>query len=375
MTTSQAVMTRAATVKDVALKAGVSVGTVSRVLNNHPNVNIDNSGKVRQAIMALGYRKSQAAQILASRRNHRQSLVRTGNIGVYLPGIGMGGAANPLWAAYLSGIEQACREKGYHFIGEFGKGKQGQEPPDCVREGKVDGLLIKLAACPAFVEQLPKDMPVVGLCMSSPVPGMHRVEPDGWAAGSAVTDYLWKRGHRRIAFANIHAAHSLFIHRYQGYEEYLRGREAFDAELVAISTDTLLKDGEAPDMSGALDRLLSLPADRRPTAIIAANDGMAAGVYSNMRNRGLTVPDDLSVVGFDNMVHICGTLEPPLTSYAIPFARSAHLAASILIDLLEKPENRSNPHNHLVIGELIERESVKTLIENKKQEEAMPMRT
>ena len=348
------------TVKDVASKAGVSVGTVSRVLNRHPNVDTRNIRKVQKAVITLGYRKSQAAQILASRRN-RQSLVRTGNIGVFFPGMGTGmeWASHPLWAAYMGGIEQACRKKGYHSLIESDKVMTLGQVPDCVREGKVDGLIIKSPSCPAFMEQLPKDMPVVGLCLSSPVPGIHRVEPDGWAAGSAVTDYLWKRGHRRIAFANIHAAHPLFIHRYQGYEEYLRGQKAFDAELVAVSNDIPVKDGKTPDMSGALEWLLSLPAERRPTAIMAANDGMAAGIYNDMRKRGLNIPDDMSVVGFDNMIHICGTLEPSLTSYAIPFTRSAHLATSILIDLLEKPENRPSPHNHLVLGELIERESVK----------------
>ena len=131
--------TPSVTITDVARAAGVSVGTVSRVLNGFTNITQTNFDRVQQAIKELGYEKCRSAEQLVSRRNG--SRVRTGNIGMVFTEMGSDWASHPMVAAYSMGVERACEEKGFHALIEFSDGRGGL--PRCIRENKVDGLLVK----------------------------------------------------------------------------------------------------------------------------------------------------------------------------------------------------------------------------------------
>ena len=160
----------------------------------------------------------------------------------------------------------------------------------------------------------------------------------------------------------------MFVARLQGYEALLRARNAFASERVLIkrlesATVTGLPEETPPDMTWALEQLWGLPESERPTAIITANDWMALGLYDALAARGLRVPDDVSVVGFDNSQPQCASMKPPLTSFDMSFALVAKAAALKLIDQIEMPKQQGDLAVQLIRGHLVERGSVLALAE------------
>ncbi|AHF92843.1 alanine racemase [Opitutaceae bacterium TAV5] len=349
------------TVQDVARNAGVSVGTVSRVLNGATNIAPENLKKVQVAIEELGYQKNHSAGLLASRRVG--SVSRTGNIGMVYTEAGPSWNNHPLVAAYTLGVEQACQEKGFHSLIELSG--DDKTMPRCVRERKVDGLLIRCTrADPEFLKTERLDIPVVFVGLNNPAVHFPQVAPDNQGAGWMMADYLWQKGHRRIAFLCTDALHPFFIARLHGYESYLRQRQAFVPGLVTMNVlhrpgDRTRPESVPPNMVSLLDPLLALPTEQRPTAILTANDWMARGLYDALAARGLTVPADMAVAGFDNMEPLCEAMIPPLTSFDLDFTAVARAAAMELFDMITVPSARRDPAVHLVRGRLVERASVR----------------
>ncbi len=152
--------------------------------------------------------------------------------------------------------------------------------------------------------------------------------------------------------------HRIFISRYQAYEQLLRSRRAYDPQLVVRNEDPPGFEPEVnfPDMSYAVEQLWAL--DDPPTAIVAANDWMAAGLYQALKKRGLTVGKDISVIGFDNVLSVCCMLEPQLTSYEIPLQDVSRHATRLLMNLIENPADNLNHSTQMLPGRLIERDSV-----------------
>ncbi len=353
---------QAITIRDVAARANVSIGTVSRVLNGAVGVDPDRLARVHQAIDDLGYRKSGLARALASRR--AGSSICTGNIGIVFADMNSTWAGHPLLSRYIGGVEKACREQGYHPIVEM------REPtevfvPTCVAEKKVDGLLIKATnSKPTFVDNLPPDLPVVGLSTSEPTLRIPQVSPDNIKSGIAVTEYLWEAGHRRIAYVCPEGRHKMFISRYQGYEEFLRSHGAYDPRLVIMDPELNLSAAPSsafPDVSSQMHQLWDVPVELRPTAIIAANDWTAAGVYIAAQDMGIRIPDELSVVGIDNATEVCNLLRPALTSYEIPLFETAYAGALQLLNMIKNPAMPRIVSMQSILGQLVERASVRTI--------------
>ncbi|MDR1281407.1 MAG: LacI family transcriptional regulator [Opitutaceae bacterium] len=353
-----------ATVTDIARHAGVSVGTVSRVLNGATNISPDNLESVQSAIRKLGYKKHlPAPRPLMARKLGVGD--RTGNIGMVFAGAGQAWTNHPLFAAYTVGVEQACQQNGLHALIELSA--DDNELPRCVAEQKIDGLLVKSTQqVPAFVKKLPAELPVVFIGMNDPGVTFPQVAPDSHGSGWLVADYLWQRGHRRIAFVCTNAIHPQFIARQQGIEGYLRQREAYDPALVIMrktdADDTksgrVAPEATPPDLDAEVKQLFSRPAESRPTAIVTANDWAAHGLYRALARRGLHVPQDISVVGFDNMEPLCTILEPMLTSYDVSFAAQSKAAAFDLFHIIENPAHRQESSVRLVRGNIVERQSV-----------------
>ncbi len=347
-------------IKQVAQRAGVSVGTVSRVLNGYTSINPRRLERVNQAIEELGYQRNRAAQLLATQR--RGSLARTGNVAVVFTDMGSAWANHPLLAAYVSGLERACSERGFHLLVELHPTGQ---VPSCVRDHKVDGLVIKATnQLPTFMAHLPSDLPIVGLSMYEPALPFTQVLLDNRAAGWSVTEHLWQQGHRRIAYICTVASHRMFIPRFQGYQEFLMARGSYQPELVwSQNHPTVHNNPEQsfPDLSAVVEPWFNLPPAQRPTAAVTANDWMAGALYQALAQRGLRVPDDLSVIGIDDSV-VCTAVMPGLTSYALPFDVAAHAAAVALIEQIEDPAKRQTCHMQMVRGHLVPRASVRPLL-------------
>lgn len=345
-------------IKDVARRAGVSVGTVSRVINGSDNVAVQRVAAVQAAISELGYQKNFAAQLLAGKRGG--SCLRTGNIGFWMAEMGDDWIANSIYMNYLSGIESVCAKRGYHVLIEHG----GNDAyPRCVYEGKVDGLVVKATnKIPDNLTDINEKIPVIGLSMLDRRLPLSQVSMDNVLAGEEVCAYLWERGHRRIAFACFSSYHQMFFDRRTGYELFLARHGAFDPDLMHCFFDNhpqKLPETNFSDMSQIVDALLAN--SNPPTAIIAANDWMAAGLYEALAGHGLRIPDDVSVIGFDHLTNLF--LRPRLTSFETPMRSMGTTAAEWLLDLLDNDTKSQNngPSFRMAGGEIIEHDSVATL--------------
>jgi LacI family transcriptional regulator len=355
------------TIKEVARSAGVSVGTVSRVINGFDNISPDNLHKVREAMQSLGYEKAPISRAPQPSRNGSR---KTGNVGIYFATMASDWSGHPLFAQYMQGIEEACLEMAYHPVVEFADEKGSDDVPRFIREGKVDALLVKGDPIHlGWLDQLPLNMPVVGLAMQDPTLNLPQVMPDNRSAGWQMAAHLWVLGHRRIATVMQQAYHHMFLSRRHGVEEFLRRQQAYDPTLdICLEQPDLVDDegishpeSSPPDLENLIARLWAMPVNQRPTAIVAVNDWTAAGLYMAMFKQGLQVGKDLSIVGIDNDQNACTMLNPGLTSFAMPFARSAYVAVRQLIHELQSPLDYVPAGIQLVTGQIVMRHSVADL--------------
>lgn len=347
--------TASVSIKDVARTAKVSVGTVSRVMNELPNISPENIDRVKKAIKKLGYTKCFSAGQLASRRNG--SGVRTGNVGLVFVGMGAEWTKHALVSAYTTGVELVCQTKGLHVMVELLV--DGTNLPRCVSENKIDGLMIKATrGMPAFADRLPADLPVVAMGINDPSATVSQTMGDDRGAGWAVANHLWERGHRRFGFVNPDAHHPLFAARGEGFDGYLRTKGGtvthFDG---AVVTSPTIRESAPPDLFKVVERFAKMPAAQRPTAMATANDWTALGLINSLTKAGFKVPQDLSVIGFDNDA-ICQAMNPPLSSYAMPFQEVAESSATELVARIENPALRTTGRMQLIRGRLVERASV-----------------
>lgn len=350
---------RIPTIKDVAQKSGVSLGTASNVLSGKVFVQEVTAEKVRRAASELGYQKNHSAALLVSRKGH--TAARTGNIGLVFTEMAELWSEHPLTSAYFMGLESVCRETDFQPLVEFLGGSD--EVPRCVREGRVDGLVVKFTRVGnAFFSALPKDLPVVAVGPSGLKVPARQISANDEAGGYSVTEYLWVKGHRRIGFVSTDAAHPMFRLREAGFERFLKNESALRPEWIwkreKISSRALPEDAP-PVLDEAVTSLFS--SAEKPTALVAANDWIATGLYRALSRAGLRVGEDVSVVGFDNTANLCGALEPALTSFHIPFSSLAKRAAEILLERIAHPEREHEASLELLYGHLVERNSVRNL--------------
>lgn len=320
-----------ATITDVAKEAGVSMKTVSRVLNNEPNV----ASKTREKVLAvannLRYSPNLAAKGLASSKSYLVALVYDNPSPYYI-------------AKIQSGAIDACRKYGYHLVPEP---LTLSEPDDhrpiedvfseLLRRLPVDGVILTppLSDSKPVIETLTSmKIPFVLVAPNEAVPHSHAVKMDDVQAAREMTELLISQGHETIGFIKGHPEHSATALRYEGFRDAMA-----DAHLTVHSHD--VKQGDFSFRSGvtAAEELL---ADRqgRPTAIFASNDDMAAGVVSVASKLGLSVPEDLSVCGFDD-TPLARILFPQLTTVQQPIYDMGFQAVKVLIDPAEKTKQAS----------------------------------
>ena len=308
-----------ATISDVARGAGVSIKTVSRVINGEPYVTEATRDKVLRAMAELGYVANVSAQRLAAGRARAIGFV----------------FHNPSWqyiGTALQGVLTATQAAGYETVMHP---CNIDEPAECekvvqlTRQGKVDGLVI---TPPCDVVQSMMDalaetrVPFVRITPCERCSGLPFVCADDYGGARAMTQYLLDLGHRRIGFVTGSRVQVASGHRLDGYRDALFAAGiAYDAGLVQQG------DFNYPSGLRAAHELLQLGAS--PTAIFASNDDMAAGVLAAAHERGLSVPRDLSVAGFDD-TPLSWQLAPALTTVHQPVYESALLATEILIALL-----------------------------------------
>ena len=276
-----------ATIRDVANRAGVGVGTVSRVLNNSPSVREITRQKVLQAIAELDYSPSPIAR--------RLSLGRTLTIGVIVPFF-----TRPSYTERLRGIEATIADSEYDLIvfNVETPGKRDQYFQDVPRRERVDGLIIvSLSPNDQDVQRfLRTGVPTVLIDAHHPL--LSRTTVDDVAGGRIATQHLINLGHHKIAYVSDMLENRFrFVssqNRYSGY------RQALDAAGLPFRPEYHQQDEHGRHLAhGMANTLLTLPDP--PTAIFAASDIQAMGVLEAAQDLGLQVPEDLSVVGFDDI--------------------------------------------------------------------------
>jgi LacI family transcriptional regulator len=327
-----------ASIYDVAKQAGVSIKTVSLVINQRPNVSSKTRATVLDAIKALSYRPNVFARGLASEQSYLIALLSDRPSTGYVSDLQFGAL-------------DRCRQAGYHLVVEPIEGV-GEELSRRVRRllasTGLHGVIVTPPLCdsvPLLNEILRAHTPCVRISPGAYVAGLSTIGIDDQKAGYDVTAYLISLGHRRIGFIKGPPDHGAVTNRFRGYRAAL---SAFD---IPFSEESCAQ-GFLSFQSGreAAEQLLSL--QNRPTAIFAANDEMAAGVVAAAQRFSLKIPGELSVVGFDDAM-AAKIVWPPLTTCRQPVKEMAAAAISMLL----KRESKWMPSDQRLDHELIVRDS------------------
>ncbi|WP_114782514.1 LacI family DNA-binding transcriptional regulator [Botryobacter ruber] len=307
---------------DVAKAAGVSIATVSRVLNNPETVNADTQQRVQQAIKSLNFRPSRVAQRLRSKGGNSKI------IGLVLPDI-----QNPFYVDVIRGIEEVMYEHGYAAIMcNFAQDEKRERLYlDILKSESIDGLIV------APVHG--RDQKVAGLVLSGlPIVcidrGLTGVEADvvlvdnQQGAYDAVS-HLIKLGHRRIAYISGLPQIPTSRARLAGYEMAFRENEL-------VVDEELIKYGDSKHESGMklTEELLALPTP--PTALFTGNNLITLGALETIHRQGLKIPEEIALVGFDDMYWSI-SLNPPLTAVKQPGFEMGKRAAELLFQRIKDP--------------------------------------
>ena len=314
---------RRSTITDVAKLAEVSIKTVSRVVRREPNVSEETRKAVNEAIEQLNYRPTISARSTTGARSYLLGLVFDNPVASYN-------------LSLLTGAQQAARDNGYHLVFEplanITK-PLGDAVSELVIQGNLDGLIVPPPLC---------DNPEVLTALASLNRPFARIAPDAdtnfgfgvsiddFAAAYAVTQHLLGLGHHRIAHVMGTAQTTTTDDRLRGYQTALRD--------AGIAQDkSLLKQGDFRTRSGLEcgNELLNLKDP--PTAVFAANDEMAAGVMMAAYQRGMNIPQDISIAGFDD-TETATSVSPNLTTVLQPVEEMAAAAAKGLIEFLRGGE-------------------------------------
>jgi LacI family transcriptional regulator len=329
------------TIHDVARHAGVSPMTVSRVINSEPNVREETRTRVAASVKALRYSPNLAARSLAS--------ADAMHIGVLY--------SNPS-AAYLSefllgSLEQSSLSGCQLVIEQCDGIESEREAVHRLTKGGIDGVILPAPLCDsedALNAVADAGIPAVLVASGRPVPGLSAVSINDFEASRAMTRHLLSLGHKRIGFINGHPNQTASGQRFRGYIEGMT-----EAGL-SVGTDQVAQ-GYFTYRSGleAAEKLLTA---WNPTAIFASNDDMAAATMAVAHRKGLDVPGDVAIVGFDD-TPLATTVWPELTTVRQPIADMAREAVRLLIEQIRgRRSGKPAPIAHKLLKfTLIKRES------------------
>jgi LacI family transcriptional regulator len=313
----------ATTIEDVARTAGVSAMTVSRVINHGNNVRESTRAAVLDAIEKLNYSPNTAARSLAAGAATHIGLLYANPSAAYL-------------AQFLIGALHAARSAGVHLVIESCESEDADEQAEVTRRfatSDVEGVVLPpplSESQPIMAELDAMGIPVVTVAMGAPQEDSLNVRIDDHAAALEMTRYLLELGHRNIGFIKGHPNHIASHDRYRGFCDAL--------------TEAGIDCQKAPCEQGYFSYRSGLTAGERmlargdvPTAIFASNDDMAAATISVAHRMGMAVPDDISIVGFDDTA-LATSVWPELTTVKQPIAAMAEAALELLIaDLRSHP--------------------------------------
>lgn len=324
-------------IKDIALRAGVSIATVSHAFRNPSRVSEATRAKVLAAAAETGYTPNRLAASLRT--------ARSGNIVAIIPDIG-----NSFDSDILKAIEMVAHSRGYSVLLGNTQGLHAREVEFAAmtRSHQADGIVLMSYRVPFDAAEMASQLPpMVGACEYSGHDGFPAVTVDDVAGAYDATRHLLELGHREIAVITGDMATTSSRERVQGYTAALR-------EAGVPPDERLIVHGDYSSKSGAASTSKLFERGRRPTAIFCFSDEMALGCVYALRQKGLGVPGDVSVVGYDDIVS-ARYYSPPLTTIAQPRREIGRQCATMLLDSIAGAEVQNR--RHIVPHRLVVRES------------------
>lgn len=328
------------TIRDVARAAGVSIATVSRVLNDAARVTEETRSRVRTVVDALGYSPHGGARSLITRR--------TRTLGVLLPEL-----SGEFFSEFLRGIDETAKRHGFLTLVTSAR-REAHEIAAAVSNmrGRVDGFLAvsPSVAARATLAEVAERYPTVLVGAGSDVGEFAALSVNNFQGAASMMKHLLTVGHRRIAFLRgpvgqvdagerLHAVRE--VANFYDHCELIEclGEFRFDTAYEVVT-----------------ELLRTTTAESRPDAIFCANDTMAIGALAAIRDAGLRVPDDIALAGFDELP-VTRFLSPPLTTVRMPIFQLGERAAMRLIDTLRAGETQVPPHHEVLPAEVVIRGS------------------
>lgn len=334
------------TIKDVAKKAGVSVATVSLVVHNNNRISEITKKKVQQAIKDLNYHPSRSARGLVTNK--------TGNIGFILRDSHFL-KTEPFYTRIFLGAEFQARDEDYYLLLATISEDYREENilPRFVLEKNIDGIILAGKVPQLLIDKLAEyRYPIVFVDYIPPEGNYSAVMIDNLRGGLLAAKHLIDYGHKKIAFIGADLAHPSLYDRLQGYKQALYNNGIpFDEDLVIIEDIPGRTQGYR-----AAKKLLERNKDF--TAVFACNDAMAIGIMQFLKDEGYSIPDDISLIGFDD-VEADLLIEPSLSTIRVPKIKLGVEALILLKDMIVN-RNR-NQKKVLVPVELVVRRSTKNL--------------
>ena len=329
------------TLEDIAKQSGVSRSTVSRVVNNHPNVSEDVRKRVKEVINKTGYQPHAAARTLASQRSWMLGLVLPRSVSSFF--------ADPYFPRLTQGIAQACNQYNYTLGLFLISTKEDEEAifPRVSRKGLLDGILLQSDQLgDQLTDQIIQSkIPLVIIGRPFYNKNVSYIDVDNVNGAFTAVSHLIRLGYQRIGTITGVSTRTVSVDRKEGYIKALteRGRNI---------DESLIVEGDFTEAGGYYAMQQLLP--NKPDAVFAASDIMAIGAMRALREAGLRVPEDIALVGFDDLP-LATMPEPRLTTIRQPVYQFGVKAVEILLDLIE---NGIEPPRRIIMDtELIIRNS------------------
>ncbi|KIL47384.1 LacI family DNA-binding transcriptional regulator [Jeotgalibacillus campisalis] len=317
------------TIKDVAKYANVAPSTVSRVIANNPRISDRTKEKVREAMKELGYHPNFIARSLANQSTQVIGLVTPGSSDVFFQ--------NPFFPTVLRGLSEGAHENQYAL--QLVTGQNEEEiyngVVQMVQGGRVDGVILLYSKVEDRILMYLRERNFPFVMIGKPfnfVEEITHVDNDNAQAAKDATDFLIELGHERISFIGGDENLVVTVERLTGYENALTQASLPYREDYILHQSFLLEGGQ-----DAVCELMELPLMERPTALVVADDLMALGVLNTLNELGISVPEDISILSFNNVL-TSEMARPPLSSVDINIFNLGYNASKHLIERLKNPE-------------------------------------
>ncbi|MFA7370533.1 MAG: LacI family DNA-binding transcriptional regulator [Sphaerochaetaceae bacterium] len=330
-----------ATIRDIAKLAGVSKTTVARALNNDGYVKEETKKRIEKAVKELNYTPNHIAKVMRTNKS--------ATIGIFIPDY-----ANPFYAELFKGIEEVTRKAGYMNL-VCQTAEQSDVELFYIKEllkRQIDGIIYctynESNEGQKYLQKISRKTPIV--CMD-PVfrdLGLSCVVSDGYNGTKQAVKKLIVTGSKQIAYIKGPEAHAVTKERFQGY------RDALIEAGIPINEKLIFESLDFKMASGSMAANYFISLRQKPEAVMAATDVLAIGALKEFRRRKIEIPNELRIVGFDN-IPLASLVEPSMTTVAQPISQLGVTAAQLLI---QKINNNSLPEQQIVLEcTLVERDS------------------